>query len=102
MIDTYGWVAQLRTSRGLMRFPLPPVTLKRRGKILRAYAYPDCPDVSFHIPDTRTVTGFEVRIPFAGGHNVVLDVPGLPVTLTRGEIVTVYLPRPMLVLEGAV
>jgi hypothetical protein len=32
MIDAYGWIAQLRTSRGVMRYPLPPVTLKRRGK----------------------------------------------------------------------
>jgi len=100
MIDAYGWIAQLRTSRGVMRYPLPPVTLKRRGKILRAYAHPDCLEVTFYIPDTRTVTGFEVRIPFAGGHNVVLIVDGLPVTQVRGEIVTVVLPRPLVVLEG--
>jgi len=101
MIDAYGWIAQLRTTRGLMRYPLPPVTLKRRGKIIRFYAFPDL-EVTFYSPDTRTVTGFEVRIPYAGGCNIPLTVDGLPAKLIRGDIVTITLPSPMLVLEGAV
>ena len=100
MIDTYGWVAQLRTSRGVMRYPLPPVILERDGETLLAYPGPGSKEVTFHIPDTRTATAFEIRIPYEGGRNVPLKAFGLPTELRRGETMTIELPNPLVHLEG--
>ena len=100
MIDAYGWIAQLRTSRGLMQVPLAPVTLTEYDNRTEACAVER--EVTFHVPSTRTATAFEIRIPFAGGHNVALYCPTLPMKSGRGETFTVSLPRPLVTLENAV